>query len=56
MKEKIAFDTYEGALEELTRIINTNYNPCKKSHIKPSRIYFENDKYYLTSKINFTNY
>ncbi len=49
-KEKIAFDTYEEAFEELQRIINTNFNVCKKKNIKPSRAYLENGKYYLTSK------
>lgn len=52
MKEKIAFETYGQAREELERIVNTNYNCCKKENIKPSRIYSENNKFYLTSKIN----
>ena len=50
MKEKRAFDTYEEAFEELTRIVNTNYNTCKKAHTKPSRVYEFSGKYYLTSK------
>ena len=49
-REKIAFNTYEEAFEELQRIINTNFNVCKKKNIKPSRVYLENGKYYLTSK------
>ena len=49
-REKIAFNTYEEAFEELQRIINTNFNVCKKKNIKPSRAYEENGKYYLTSK------
>ena len=49
-KEKIAFDTYEEAFQELQRIVNTNYNCLKKENIKPSRAYLENGKYYLTSK------
>ncbi len=49
-REKIAFNTYEEAFEELQRIINTNFNVCKKKNIKPSRAYLENGKYYLTSK------
>ena len=52
MKEKIAFETYEQAREELERIVNTNYNCCKKENRKPNRIYYENNKFYLTSKIN----
>jgi hypothetical protein len=50
IREKRPFDTYEEAFEELERIIGTNYNPCKKENIKPCRVYFENGKYYLTSK------
>ena len=49
-KEKIAFDTYEEAFQELQRIVNTNYNCLKKENIKPVRVYQENGKYYLTSK------
>ena len=49
-KEKIAFDTYEEAFQELQRIVNTNYNCLKKENIKPVRVYEENGKYYLTSK------
>ena len=52
MKEKIAFDTYEQAREELERIVNTNYNCCKKENKKPSRIYSFENKFYLTSKID----
>lgn len=52
MKEKIAFDTYEQAREELERIVNTNYNCCKKENTKPSRIYSFENKFYLTSKID----
>ena len=52
MKEKIAFNTYKQAREELERIVNTNYNCCKKENIKPSRIYMQGNKYFLTSKIN----
>lgn len=47
-KEKIAFNTFEEASVELNRIIDTNYTSCKT--VKPSRIYLENGKYYLTSK------
>ena len=49
-KEKIAFDTYEEAFQELQRIVNTNYNCCKKENVKPVQVYQENGKYYLTSK------
>lgn len=49
-KEKIAFDTYEEAFQELQRIVNTNYNCCKKESIKPCRVYEFSGKYYLTSK------
>ncbi len=49
-QNKIAFDTYEQAFEELERIVNTRYNPCKKKNTKPCRVYFENGKYFLTSK------
>jgi len=52
-KDKIAFDTFEEAFEELTRIVNTNYNTCKKAHTKPSRVYEFKEKFYLTSKIKF---
>ena len=52
-KEKIAFNTYEEAFEELTRIVNTNYNTCKKAHTKPSRVYEFKGKFYLTSQIKF---
>ena len=47
-KEKVAFNTFEEASVELNRIIDTNYSSWKT--IKPSRIYLENGKYYLTSK------
>jgi hypothetical protein len=50
IKEKRPFDTYEEAFEELERIVNTKYNPCKKENIKPCRVYLENGKYFLTSK------
>ena len=49
-KEKIAFDTYEEAFQELQRIVNTNYNCLKKENIKPCRVYEFSGKYYLTSK------
>lgn len=49
-RDKIAFDTYEEAFEELQRIINTNYNCCKKENTKPVRVYEDGGKYYLTSK------
>ena len=49
-KEKIAFDTYEEAFQELQRIVNTNYNCCPNAPTTPSRAYLENGKYYLTSK------
>ena len=49
-KEKIAFDTYEEAFQELQRIVNTNYNCLKKENVKPVRAYEENGKYYLPSK------
>ena len=49
-KEKIAFDTYEEAFQELQRIVNTNYNCCKKENVKPCRVYEFSGKYYLTSK------
>ena len=52
-KEKIAFDTYEEAFQELQRIVNTNYNTCKKAHTKPSRVYEFKGKFYLTSQIKF---
>jgi hypothetical protein len=35
---KRGYNSYEEAFEDLTRIINTNYNVCKKK--KPSRVYF----------------
>ena len=51
--EKIAYDTYEEAFVELTRIINTNYNPVPKRNVKPSRVYLSpiTNKYHLTSNI-----
>jgi hypothetical protein len=33
IKEKRPFDTYEQAFEEIERIVNTKYNPCKKENI-----------------------
>ena len=36
--DKRGYTSYEEAFEELTRIINTNYNTIKKK--KPSRVYF----------------
>ncbi len=55
-EEKIGFETYELAREELERIINTNYNVCKKR--KPTRIYYSEitKMYHLTSKINVKIY
>jgi hypothetical protein len=50
MKEKRAFDTEEEARAELERIVETVHKPWKKEHRKPTRVYFENGKYYLTSK------
>ena len=53
-KEKIPFDSYEDAEKELHRILDTNYNVCKKT--KPSRIYELNGKYFLNSKPTITIY
>lgn len=49
--EKIAYDTYEEAFAELTRIINTNYNPVPKRNVKPSRVYLSpiTKKWHLSS-------
>jgi hypothetical protein len=49
-KEKRGFSTYEEAKDELTRIINTNYNTIKKK--KPSRVYFSDitKLWHLSSK------
>jgi hypothetical protein len=48
--DKIGYASYEAAKEELERIINTNYNVCKKK--KPVRAYFSKitNLYHLTSK------
>lgn len=48
--EKRGFETMEEAANELRRIIETNYNPCKK--VKPCRAYYSEitGKYHLTSK------
>lgn len=56
--EKISYDTYEEAFAELTRIINTNYNPVPKRNKKPSRVYFSeiSKKWHLTSNITITEY
>lgn len=56
--EKIAYDTYEEAFADLTRIINTNYNPVPKRNVKPSRVYLSpiTNKYHLTSNITIIEY
>lgn len=49
--KKIPYVTYELAMEELLRIVNTNYNPCVKRNRKPCRVYQDIDGlWYLTSK------
>jgi hypothetical protein len=54
--EKIGFNSYEEAREELERIINTNYNVCKMK--KPSRVYFSDitKLWHLTSSPNVKVY
>jgi hypothetical protein len=58
MKEKIAFSNQEEAMSELRRIIDTNYQPWKKRHTKPNRVYQDpkNKMWYLTSKPNIIEY
>jgi len=55
-ENKIGFATYELAREELERIINTNYNVCKKK--KPTRVYFSQitKLWHLTSSPTITIY
>ena len=51
MKEKIAFETYGQAREELERIVNTNHKPWKTiNNKKPIRWYEEKGLFYLTSQ------
>lgn len=46
-KDKIPFDSYEAAQMEIERILNTNFNVCKK--VKPCRCYLSSDGFgYLT--------
>ena len=47
-KEKRAYDTYEEAREHLEHIVSTCHKPWRDK--KPSRIYEEKGKWYLTSK------
>jgi hypothetical protein len=54
--DKIGFSTKELAEEELRRIIETNYNVCKK--VKPCRVYYSSitELYHLTSKATIVEY
>lgn len=54
MKNKIPFNSRKKAMEELNRILNTNFNVCKC--IKPSRIYEYQGQWFLTSKPTITTY
>lgn len=56
--EKIAYESYEEAFAELTRIINTNYNCVPKRNKKPSRVYFSeiSKKWHLTSNPTIVEY
>ena len=56
MKNKISFDTEIEVREELERILNTQNKPWLKSQTKPCRWYFENGKYFLTSKPKIYEY
>jgi hypothetical protein len=55
-EEKVGFESYELARQELERIVSTSYNVCKK--VKPTRIYFSDitKMYHLTSKISVKVY
>lgn len=54
--QKRGFETKEEAEEELRRIVNTNYNPCKK--VKPCRCYYSDitKMWHLTSKTSIKIY
>ena len=56
--EKIGFDSEELAREELFRIVNTNYNPCPKRNVKPTRCYYSEitKKWHLTSNPTIVEY
>lgn len=55
-EDKIGYETRELAEAEIRRIVETNYNTCKK--VKPSRCYYSKitGLYHLTSKITITEY
>jgi hypothetical protein len=55
-KEKIAYDTYELAFAEIERQLSSQHKPWLKSRKVCCRVYFEDGKWYLTSKPSITIY
>lgn len=55
-KDKIGFPTREAAMDEIRRILETNFNTCKT--VKPCRCYFDKKIgfWYLTSQVKIFSY